>query len=257
MRVLVLGTGTSTGVPAVGCKCPVCTSNNPKNKRLRPSVLVETKETSILIDTSPDLRQQALAYGITRIDAVLYTHAHADHVHGIDDLRSFNFIQGEPIPVYGNRETMERVRLLFDYIFQGGPGEGGGKPMIETNVIEGPFDVDGAHIEPLYVYHGAMEILAYRIGQFAYLTDVSHIPEKAMERIKGPELVILDALRYKAHPTHMNFDQAIEAAREIGANRTLFTHFSHAVEHEEAQRMLPPGMELAYDGLEIQLEDED
>jgi len=256
MRVLILGTGTSTGVPAIGCKCPVCTSNNPKNKRLRPSVLVETKGASILIDTSPDLRQQALAYGITRIDAVLYTHAHADHVHGIDELRSFNFIQGAPIPVYGNRETMERVRLLFDYIFQGGPGEGGGKPMIDINVIDGPFEVAGAHVEPLEVFHGTMQILAYRIGNFAYLTDVSHIPEKAMERIKGLEVVVLDALRYKPHPTHMNIEQAIEAAREIGAGRTLFTHFSHAVDYGEAQKMLPPGMEPAYDGLEIQLEDE-
>jgi len=218
--------------------------------------LVETKGISILIDTSPDLRQQALVHGITRIDAVLYTHAHADHLHGIDDLRSFNFIQGKPIPVYGNLKTMERVRLLFDYIFQGGRGEGGGKPMIETNVIDGPFDVAGVHIEPLHVLHGTMEILAYRIGGFAYLTDVSHIPEKAMERIRGLKLVVLDALRYKPHPTHMNFEQAMEAARAIGADRTLFTHFSHAVDQEEAEKMLPPGMEPAYDGMEIHLEGE-
>jgi len=255
MRVLLLGTGTSSGVPAIGCKCAVCTSSDPKDKRLRPSALVETKGVSILIDTAPDLRQQALQFGVNRLDAVLYTHDHADHLHGIDDLRAFNFIQWAQIPVYGNIETIERIRKLFDYIFDPNRSEGGGKPMIETCVITGPFEVKGVKIEPLRVFHGSKEILAFRIGPFAYLTDVSSIPSETIDRIRGVDLLVLDALRHKAHPTHMNFEQAVACAKEIGARRTLLTHFSHSATHKEISEMMPEGIEPAYDGMEIILDE--
>ena len=255
MRIVILGTGTSTGVPAIGCKCPVCTSNNSRNKRLRPSAFVETGGASILIDTAPDLRQQALLYGIKRIDAVLYTHAHADHIHGIDDLRAFNFLQWAPIPVYGDEATINRIRSMFDYIFDQKRSEGGGKPMVETNVVDGEFEAAGVKIEPLRVFHGSMEIFAYRIGSFAYMSDVSVIPPETMDRIRGIELLVLDALRYEKHPTHMNFEQAIEAAGQIGAKRTLLTHFSHVVDHDQAIAKLPDGIEPAYDGMEIILEE--
>ncbi len=210
-----------------------------------------------MIDTAPDLRQQALRYGIKRIDAVLYTHAHADHLHGIDDLRAFNFLQWAPIPVFGNAYTIERIKSMFDYIFDEHRSEGGGKPMIETNVVRAgvAFKAAGVEIEPLRVLHGSMEILAYRIGPFAYLTDVSHIPPETAERIRGIDLLVLDALRYKPHPTHMNFEQAIEAAHEIGAKRTLLTHLSHAADHKELADMLPEGIEPSYDGMEITLEE--
>jgi len=208
-----------------------------------------------LIDTSPDLRQQALRYGVKRVDAVLYTHTHADHLHGIDDLRAFNFIQWAPIPIYGDLKTIKHIRRMFDYIFDERRSEGGGKPVIETNVIDGPFEAAGVEVEPLKIFHGTMEILAYRIGGFAYLTDASKIPPETIEKIRGLDLVALDALRYKKHPTHMNFEQAVRAAGEIGAKHTILTHFSHAVEHEEATRMLPDSIEPAYDGMEIILEE--
>ena len=253
MRVLFLGSGTSTGVPAIGCRCAVCTSTDPHNKRLRASVLVTEEDKNLLIDTATDLRQQALLYGITRVDAVIYTHDHADHLHGIDELRAFNFIQWRPIPVYGNPKTIQRIRDSFGYIFDGNR-EGGGKPLIELHEINGRFEAAGVPIEPLLVWHGSQQILGFRIADFAYLTDASRVPPETIEAVRGVEVVVLDALQQKEHPTHMNFDQAIAVANEIGAKRTLLTHMAHKVDHETTNASLPKGIELAYDGLEIIIE---
>lgn len=250
MRVLFLGTGTSTGVPAIGCECSVCKSSDPRNNRLRASVLVTVDDKNILIDTSPDLRQQALKYGFKRIDAVLYTHDHADHIHGIDELRSFNFLQWSAIPIYAGRKVLERIKVSFMYIFEE-QLEGGGKPLITLHEINGSFQTAGVYIEPLPVWHGSQMIFGYKIGDFAYISDVSKIPEETIALIKNIKVVVLDALRENEHSTHMNFSQAIETAKIIGAQRTLFTHMGHSVDHETANSRLPQGMELAYDGLEI------
>lgn len=245
-----MGTGTSTGVPAIGCECSVCKSSDPRNNRLRASVLVTINDKNILIDTAPDLRQQALRYGFKRIDAVLYTHDHADHIHGIDELRSFNFLQWSAIPIYAGRKVIERIKKSFMYIFEE-QLEGGGKPVITLHEIDSSFEAAGTRIEPLPVWHGSQKIFGYKIGEFAYISDVSKIPDETITLIKKIKVVVLDALREKEHSTHMNFSQAIETAKLIGAKRTFFTHMGHSVDHASTSAKLPPGMELAYDGLEI------
>lgn len=245
-----MGTGTSTGVPAIGCECNVCKSTDPHNKRLRASVLVTANDKNILIDTSPDLRQQALQYGFKRIDAVLYTHDHADHIHGIDELRSFNFLQWSAIPIYASKKVLERIKVSFMYIFEE-LLEGGGKPMITLHEIDGPFEAAGVKVIPLPVWHGSQMIFGYKIGDFAYISDVSKIPDETIAIIKNIKVVVLDALREKEHSTHMNIAQAVETAKLISAQRTIFTHMGHSVDHASTNANLPQGMELAYDGLEI------
>ncbi|MBI5236538.1 MAG: MBL fold metallo-hydrolase [Deltaproteobacteria bacterium] len=251
MKLTVLGCGTSTGVPIIGCKCVVCASPHPRNKRTRSSLLVEINGLSILIDTSTDLRTQALRHGLERLDGVLFTHHHADHVHGIDDLRAFNMAQGTVIPCYGNKAAISRIRSMFKYIFTQDPNDGW-KPRLSMRVVKGRFKLSGIEVQPINILHGKETILGYRIGSVAYLTDCSSIPEESMAALKKLDLLILGALRHKPHPTHFSIGEAIEAARKIAARRTVFTHLGHNVDYETDNAGLPQGVELAYDGMVVE-----
>ncbi len=246
----MLGSGTSTGVPVVGCDCAVCRSGDPRNKRTRPSVLLEMARGNVLIDTPPDLREQALRVGLARVDAVLFTHAHADHIFGLDDLRPFNFRQGGAIPCYGAAETLARIRQVFSYAFETSQ-EGGGKPQIELHPVRAPFALLGEEYVPVPAWHGELEVFGYRRGSFAYLTDVHRIPEESWPLLTGLDVLVLSALRYRRHPTHFSLEEAVEAARRIGARRTIFTHLAHDVDHAALATPLPPGIELGYDGLVV------
>lgn len=253
MRVTILGCGTSTGVPVIGCRCSVCTSGRERNLRKRSSALVQSNGVNILLDTSTDLRAQALGAGLDRVDAVLFTHPHADHIHGIDELRAFNLAQGSVIPCFGNSYTIERIRRVFDYIFTESEYDGW-KPRLATTVVgEGEFEAAAVKVLPVEILHGKARILGYRIGPFAYLTDCSGIPEGSFERLKGLDLLVLGALRRKPHPSHFSIDEAVEAAGRIAPGRTLLTHLSHNVDYYQEGPELPEGVELAYDGLTVEL----
>lgn len=253
LKVTILGSGTSTGVPVIGCRCPVCGSGDRRNQRTRCSVLVSFGERNILIDTSTDLRQQALREGLAHVDAVLFTHSHADHVHGIDDLRSFNLASGDPIPIFGSAQTIATIQRTFSYIFDNDP-EGGYRPRLAPRVAAEPFELFGLTVEPLPLIHGPGRSLGFRIGPFAYLTDCSAIPAASEARLAGLETLVIDGLRFKPHVSHFNITQAIEAAGRIGARRTLLTHLSHDVDHARHTPLLPEGVELAYDGQRLSFE---
>ena len=249
-RVTFLGTGTSHGVPMIGCGCETCRSTDPRDRRLRPSIYVNVPgRARILVDTATDLRQQALTHAITGVDAILFTHGHADHVMGLDEVRRFNVLQGGPIPCFANAPTWETLKRSFYYVFDGRPRQGGGVPQLEANEISGPFAVAGVRIVPVPLWHGAMPILGFRFGSFAYLTDCNALPDDSWALLEGVELLVLDALRYKPHSTHFTVDQAIEVARRIGARQTWFTHMTHDIRHADLEPRLPAGMALAYDGL--------
>ncbi|MCB1008242.1 MAG: MBL fold metallo-hydrolase [Acidobacteria bacterium] len=248
----MLGSGTSTGVPVVGCGCAVCTSDDPRNRRLRPGVRIDLEGGTIVVDTSPDFREQALRHRIGRVDAVLYTHPHADHVFGLDDLRVFNFLQRSSIPCYGSETTIARLRQIFSYVFEEGQ-EGGGKPRIDLEVVAEPFEVLGERVVPVPVWHGTMPVFGYRIGPFALVTDVNRIPEESFARLEGLDLLILSALRHRPHPTHFTVAEAIEIAARIGAKRTVLTHIAHEVDHGALLRELPAGVEPGHDGLVVEV----
>ena len=251
-RATFLGTGTSHGVPMIGCQCATCRSTDPRDTRLRPSLFLDVPGTArLLIDTSTDLRQQALTHGITQISAVLYTHAHADHVMGLDDVRRFNVMQDGAIPCYADARTWESLKRTFYYVFDGVSREGGGLPQLEALEIDGPFTAAGVRVVPVPLLHGAAPILGFRFGAFAYLTDCSRIPDGSWSLLEGVDVVVLDALRQRPHPTHFSLDEAVAAARRIGASRTLFTHTCHDLPHAETSARLPAGVELAYDGLAL------
>jgi len=252
MTVTILGSGTSTGVPVVGCPCAVCTSHDPRNSRTRCSALISHRGRNILIDTTTDLRQQSLRENIKRVDAVLYTHTHADHVHGIDDLRPFNFAAGQAIPIYGSGETIASIRRNFSYIFSDEPDEGY-RPQLEPREIMGPFELFGLPVEPLPLHHGGGNSLGFRIGPFAYLTDCSAIPEASQEHLRDLDVLVIDGLRFRPHSTHFNIPQALEMAERLRPRRTLLTHLSHEVEHADCNKALPDGVELAFDGQQIEL----
>jgi phosphoribosyl 1,2-cyclic phosphate phosphodiesterase len=253
LEITFLGTGTSMGVPVPTCSCVVCTSSDPRDRRLRPSVLLRWSDASVLIDTSSDLRQQALAYGIERVDAVLYTHPHADHILGLDDLRLYNWRQRSPVPVYGSPRTLAALERTFWYVFDREPSEST-RPAIDLCPVDGRFELHGRTIVPIPVMHGALAILGYRIGGFAYLTDVSAIPDGSFALLADLDVLVLNALRERAHPTHLNMEQALTLAARIGARRTLFTHMSHEVSHAATASRLPDGVSLAHDGLRLELE---
>jgi phosphoribosyl 1,2-cyclic phosphate phosphodiesterase len=248
MRVTLLGTGTSTGVPMIGCHCAVCSSPDPRNRRLRPGLKLELPGGVALVDTPTDLRQQALLYGLERLDAVLYTHAHADHILGLDEIRVFNFRQGHAIPCHGPASALAAIRRAFAYVFEPGQ-EGGGKPQIELLPLDGPRELLGVEVVPVPVRHGSLEVFGYRIGPFAYVTDVSFVPDDSRRLLAGVDTLVLGALRYRPHSTHFSIPEAIAEAARIGARRTLFTHLSHEVDHGAPREPLPPGVELAHDGL--------
>ena len=254
MRVTFLGTGTSTGVPVVGCRCSVCLSPNPRNKRLRQSVSIEVDGKYGVIDTTPDLRQQLLRAPIPRLDFLLFTHSHSDHMMGLDDIRPFNFRQREAIVAYTGPMTAKAIRRAFKYIWDSSQ-VGGGKPQLElVEVWDSPFQHDGITIVPIPVHHGDWTILGFRIGSFAYITDTNGIPESSLELLRGVEVLALDALRpAPLHPTHFTIDEALVAAQRIAARQTYLIHIAHEVEHEHVQQMLPDNVTLAWDGLEVEL----
>ncbi len=253
MKLLILGCGTSTGVPIITCDCSVCTSTDPRNTRTRSSALLKTGGGFILIDTSTDLRAQALRNGLRRIDAVLLTHPHADHIHGIDELRAFNMVQEGAIPCYGSAYTIERVKAVFDYIFSESPSQSW-RPNLTATAVDSSFEVSGVEVTPIEIYHGEASIFGFRVGNAAYLTDCSSIPQKSIEKLKGLQVLVLGALRHKPHPTHMCIDEAIEASRLIGADRTVLTHLSHAIDYTVDNERLPDGIELAYDSMSIEID---
>ncbi len=253
---ILLGTGTSVGVPAIGCGCDVCTSGDPRNSRLRSATIVGLPEGNLLIDTPPDLRTQLLREGVGIVHAVAYTHAHADHLFGLDDLRLFPFYLGTPVPLYCEPKVEAVIRQAYSYAFDDRPTtHTGAVPQLAIHSIDTqPFSVLGATLVPLRFRHGPrFEVLGFRIGDVAYCTDVSDIPDETWPRLKGLETLILDALRHRPHPTHFCLEQAIEAAQRIGAKRTYFTHLSHDFDYHTTNAALPPGMELAYDGLSLPL----
>jgi phosphoribosyl 1,2-cyclic phosphate phosphodiesterase len=253
MRITFLGTGTSTGVPVIGCQCRVCSSSEPKNKRLRQSVKIEANGSFGLIDTTPDLRLQLLRDPIPRLDYVLFTHSHSDHLMGLDDIRPFNFRQREAIRAYANPMTAKAVRRAFSYIW-GDSQIGGGKPQLELIEVEEAFDHDGLRIVPIPVSHGDWTILGFRIGDFAYITDTNGVPPPSMKLLEGVRVLALDGLRPSPrHPTHFTISEAIECAQRIGADVTWLIHLTHDIDHEEFEKTLPDGIRLAYDGLQLDL----
>lgn len=257
MRLTFLGTGTSFGVPQVGCHCRTCTSTDPRDRRTRASALIEAEGRSILIDTSPELRLQLVAAGVDRVDAVLYTHAHADHVHGIDDLRAMSVrLGGSGLPVYGPAAALAEVRQRFGYIFDGVPARPGtSKPELVLHALAPgkAATIAGVEVLPLELPHGDLTVFGYRFGRVAYLTDVKTVPATVRAQLAGLDVLVLNALRAQPHPLHLSVPEAIVVAREVGARRTLFTHLTHDVPHAELAASLPAGIEPAYDGLVVEM----
>jgi phosphoribosyl 1,2-cyclic phosphate phosphodiesterase len=251
MKVTILGSGTSTGVPMVGCRCNVCRSTDQRDKRTRASLLIENNDRYILVDTSTDLRTQALREGIPTVDAVLFTHSHADHVHGIDDLRGFNFMHRKIIPCFAAAETLASIDSKFSYIFTGKSSHGYYQ-LLEPTVVSTQFSLFGINITPIPLLHGSMSATGFRFGNLAYLTDCSSIPEESLQLLQGLDVLIIDALRHTPHPHHFNIAGAIEAAAVIGATSTYLTHLTHEISHVD-ENELPRGIYFAYDGLRFEL----
>ena len=235
----------------VGCHCAVCASDDPRDKRTRASLLICYDDHTVLVDTSTDLREQALRQQISRIDAVLFSHAHADHVNGIDDLRGFHFLHKEIVPCFASRETLEALQSGFSYIFNEHEGSGYA-PLMTAHEVSAPFELFGRSITPIPLLHGRASSLGYRIGNFAYLTDCSAIPETSLELLQGLELLVIDGLRWTEHPFHFNIAGAVAAARQIKVPRTILTHLTHQIACSEENK-LPTGFELAYDGMQFDL----
>ncbi|NVO00049.1 MAG: MBL fold metallo-hydrolase [Geobacteraceae bacterium] len=251
MKFTILGSGTSTGIPMVGCGCRVCRSTDPKDNRTRTSLLVENNGFHILVDTSTDLRFQALRENIPDIDAVMFTHTHADHIHGIDDLRGFHFIHRNIVPCYASQETLASISSKFSYIFDG-HAEYGYHQLLEPHPVDTPFGLFGIEVTPIPLLHGNMNATGFRFNNFAYLTDCSTIPESSMDLLEGLEILVIDALRHTPHPHHFNIDGAISISQKIGAKKTFLTHLTHEISHSE-EGSLPDGVFFAYDGLKIEL----
>ena len=237
----------------IGCRCATCRSSDPRDRRSRPSILFELGSgVRVLVDTTPDLRSQALACDLDRVDAILYTHCHADHVMGLDEVRRFNVLQQAAIPCFGDAATLKEIRRTFAYIFESAD-EGGGIPLIDLHAVAGPFSVGGERIVPVPVWHGRREILGFRVRDFAYLTDCSAIPDASWPLLEGLDTLVIDALRHRPHPTHFTVQQAVAVAARLGARRTWLTHICHDLPHAATNASLPDGVQLAYDGLVLDI----
>lgn len=257
MQLTLLGTGTSMGIPQIGCDCATCRSEDPRDHRSRTAALIRDGGTTLLIDTPPELRLQLLAARVREVDAVLYTHLHADHVHGIDDLRSISHARHATLPLYGPRETMDHIERSFRYIFDNMvvPVPGTSKPRLETRVLEPdrPVTIGGLDVLPLAFPHGNATVFGYRIGKVAYLTDVKRVSPPAMRALAGVEVLVLNALWWREHPTHLSIPDAVQVAREVGARQTFLTHLTHESSHRDLLKRLPAGVEPGYDGLQVEV----
>jgi phosphoribosyl 1,2-cyclic phosphate phosphodiesterase len=254
-RVTVLGSGTSHGVPMIGCTCAVCRSDDPRDRRTRPSIFVDVEDgPNILVDTSTDLRQQALTHGVTRVDAILYTHSHADHIMGLDDVRRFNVMQDGAIPAYADERTAGDLKRAFSYVFEPPAEKGGGIPQIALTTVNGRFNVAGVGVATVPIFHGARPILGFRFGSFAYLTDCNRIADEAWPLLQDLDVLILDALRHRPHPTHFTVAEALQVVERARPRRTYLTHICHDLPHAATNASLPAGVELAFDGLAVTVE---
>jgi len=248
-RVTFLGTGTSHGVPMIGCQCAVCLSDDPRDRRWRPSIYLELPDIRVLVDTSTDLRSQALQFNVSRVDAILFTHGHADHVMGLDEVRRYNALQRGSIACYADAQTVAELRRTFAYIFDGATPPGGGLPELDLFTVAGEFSLGRQVVVPIPVLHGRRPVLGYRVGSFAYVTDCSFIPDTSWPLLEGVEWLVVDALRDRPHPTHFSVAQALEVVERVSPRRAWFTHIAHDLPHAATCARLPSGVELAYDGL--------
>ncbi|MDQ3547578.1 MAG: MBL fold metallo-hydrolase [Chloroflexota bacterium] len=251
MRITFLGTGTSNGIPVIGCTCSVCMSLDPRDQRTRTSAVVEADGRTLLIDTSPELRLQAVANRLSRIDAVLYTHAHADHVAGFDDLRSFNYINQAPLDVYTDELTGVLLRERFAYAFENPFPFYGGKPDLRLHVFDGPFSAAGIEVMPFQVGHGRWTVTGFRFGPLVYLTDAKVVPPSAIDAMRGADVLVINALRDDPHPVHLSIPEALEIIDEVRPSHAYLTHLSHDVSHSELSARLPDNIQVAYDGLVV------
>jgi phosphoribosyl 1,2-cyclic phosphate phosphodiesterase len=271
MRVTLLGTGTSHGVPIIACDCAVCRSTDVRDRRTRPSMLFDLGDAAsqrglasaasptaaavryLLVDTGTDLRAQALANNVRRVDAILFTHSHADHIMGLDEVRRYNMVQETTIGCYADGRTLRDLRRTFSYIFDGAPRAGGGVPKLSLFEIGGPFSIGGVEVVPIPVMHGPRSILGYRVGSFAYLTDCNHIPDRSWPLLDGVKTLVLDALRDRPHSTHFSVAEALQVVERLRPQRTCFTHICHDLPHAATCARLPAGVELAYDGQVLEI----
>jgi phosphoribosyl 1,2-cyclic phosphate phosphodiesterase len=250
----VLGSGTSMGVPTIGCDCAVCHSQDPRDRRTRPSVLIEYGGRSVLIDTTPDFREQAIREQIRRLDAVLYTHTHADHLLGIDDLRPLSFLhRPNKLPLYAHPDAAAFIQNMFRYIFDS-DYKFGGLPQVEMRPLQGTLDLFGARFEPITLIHGDAEIYGFRFRSAAYLTDHSEIPEASLSKLENLDVLFLDALRYKPHPTHSTVENSLRIVERLKPQRSFFTHICHDLPHEKTNASLPENVKLSYDGMKLEFE---
>jgi phosphoribosyl 1,2-cyclic phosphate phosphodiesterase len=251
-RITFLGTGTSNGIPVIGCPCDVCHSSDPRDQRGRTSAVVYTNGKTFLIDAATELRIQALREGLDHVDSILFTHAHADHTGGFDDLRRFNEMQQRHLPVYTGAETAAMLQERFAYAFTDAFPFYGGKPDLILNVVDGPFTADGVDITPIPVWHGSMPVLGYRFGDLAYVTDAKRIPDESMALLQGVDVLVLNALRDRPHPTHLSLQEAVEVVGQIRPRAAYLIHLSHEISHVTASALVPDGVEIAWDGLTVE-----
>ncbi len=249
---ICLGSGTSYGVPVPACRCDVCRSDDPMNRRTRCSAILRIRGRNVLVDAATDFRAQALREGLDRIDAVLVSHSHADHLHGIDDLRAFSLSRREPIPTYGNKATLADIRDRFGYMFDDPTFHlGWGIPRLELHEIDAPSEICGAMVIPVPVLHGNQSILGFRVGGLAYLTDCSGIPDDSRELLRDLDTLVIDGLRPRPHPTHFSIPEALEVVAELGPRQAFLTHLTHEIDHASFEKTLPDSVRLAYDGLRL------